>query len=158
MQEPKDQKPFPVAAKRQKLTCAWSLRASCAGRPSEPWLPRHAWREFGRTHSSAIVSSLRVLRARNVTHSFILDLLRLAALERKPVPLVLEALGRNQPLDLGSLGIDLLALALGLDLSANDILADLFDATEVVISHLHRCSTHCEYFMCMPPPRVTPRR
>lgn len=39
--------------------------------------------------------------------------------------LVLETLGRNQALDLGSLGVRLLALALGLDLTANDKLADL---------------------------------
>lgn len=40
--------------------------------------------------------------------------------------LVLEALGGDEPLDLGSLGVGLLALILGLDLSSNDVLADLF--------------------------------
>lgn len=39
--------------------------------------------------------------------------------------LVLETLGGNESLDLGSLGVRLLALALGLDLAANDVLADL---------------------------------
>lgn len=40
--------------------------------------------------------------------------------------LVLETLGGNQPLDLGGLGVRLFALTLGLDLAANDVLADLF--------------------------------
>lgn len=39
---------------------------------------------------------------------------------------MLEALGSNQALDTGSLGVWLLALALGLDFTANDELADLF--------------------------------
>lgn len=39
--------------------------------------------------------------------------------------LVLEALGGNQSLDLGGLGVGLLVLTLGLDLAANDVLADL---------------------------------
>jgi hypothetical protein len=41
------------------------------------------------------------------------------------VALVLEALGSNEPLDLGGLGVRLLALTLGLDLAADDVLADL---------------------------------
>jgi hypothetical protein len=41
------------------------------------------------------------------------------------VALVLQALGSNQALDLGSLGVWLLALTLGLDLTADDKLADL---------------------------------
>jgi hypothetical protein len=41
------------------------------------------------------------------------------------VTLVLETLGRNQSLDLGRLGIWLLALALGLDFTTNDKFADL---------------------------------
>jgi len=44
------------------------------------------------------------------------------------VSLVLETLRRHEPLDLGSLGVGLLALALGLDLAANDVLADLLNA------------------------------
>jgi hypothetical protein len=43
------------------------------------------------------------------------------------VALVLQTLGSNQALDLGCLGVRLLALALGLDLAADDVLADLFD-------------------------------
>jgi hypothetical protein len=42
------------------------------------------------------------------------------------VALVLEALGSDEPLDLGSLGVRLLALTLGLDLTSDDVLADLF--------------------------------
>ena len=38
---------------------------------------------------------------------------------------MLEALGSDQPLDTGSLGVGLLALTLGLNLTANDVLADL---------------------------------
>jgi len=41
------------------------------------------------------------------------------------VALVLETLRSNQALDLGSLGVGLLALALGLNLAADDELADL---------------------------------
>lgn len=39
--------------------------------------------------------------------------------------LVLETLGRNQTLDLGGLGVGLLALTLGLDLATDNVLADL---------------------------------
>lgn len=59
------------------------------------------------------------------TYSLVLDLLSLAPLEGSAVALVLETLGGDQPLDLGSLGVGLLALALGLDLAADDVLADL---------------------------------
>lgn len=48
--------------------------------------------------------------------------------------LVLEALGGDQALNMGSLGVRLLALALGLDLAANDVLADLFVEEELNIS------------------------
>jgi hypothetical protein len=41
------------------------------------------------------------------------------------VALVLEALGSDEPLDLGSLGVRLLALTLGLDLTSDDVLANL---------------------------------
>lgn len=40
--------------------------------------------------------------------------------------LVLETLRSNQTLDLGGLGVGLLALALGLDFATDDELADLF--------------------------------
>jgi hypothetical protein len=59
------------------------------------------------------------------TYGLILDLLGLAALEGDPVALVLETLGSDQALDLGGLGVGLLALTLGLNLAANDVLADL---------------------------------
>lgn len=60
------------------------------------------------------------------TYGLVLDLLGLAALDGKAVTLVLEALGGDKALDAGSLGVRLLALALGLNLTANDVLADLF--------------------------------
>jgi hypothetical protein len=55
----------------------------------------------------------------------ILDLLSLAALESGTVALVLEALGSDQALDLGSLGVRRLALTLRLDLSSDNVLADI---------------------------------
>lgn len=60
------------------------------------------------------------------TYSLILDLLGLAALQGDSVALVLQALGSDQALDLGGLGVRLLALTLGLDLTSNDVLADLY--------------------------------
>jgi hypothetical protein len=59
------------------------------------------------------------------TYGGVLGLLGVAALEGQAVALVLEALGGDQALDLGRLGVRLLALALGLDLAADDELADL---------------------------------
>lgn len=59
------------------------------------------------------------------TYGLILDLLSLAALERNAVALVLETLGGDQSLDTGSLGVRLLALALGLNLTSDNVLADL---------------------------------
>lgn len=47
---------------------------------------------------------------------------------------MLETLGSDQPLDLGGLGVRLLALTLGLDLTSDDVLADLFE-----ISHINIC-------------------
>ena len=47
------------------------------------------------------------------------------ALECDPVTLVLETLRGDQTLDLRSLGVWLLALALGLDFTTNDELANL---------------------------------
>lgn len=69
---------------------------------------------------------MRVQDSRNGTYGLVLDLLSLAALEGKTVTLVLETLGSDQSLDLGGLGVRLLALTLGLDLAADDVLADLF--------------------------------
>ena len=48
-----------------------------------------------------------------------------AALDGNALALALEALGGNQALDLGGLGVGLGALLLGLDLTADDELADL---------------------------------
>lgn len=45
---------------------------------------------------------------------------------------MLQALGSDQALDARSLGVGLLALALGLDLAANDVLADLFDPSRSI--------------------------
>jgi len=59
------------------------------------------------------------------THSSILGSLSITALQRNAVALVLEALGSNQTLDLGSLGVWLLALTLWLDFTTDDKLADL---------------------------------
>jgi hypothetical protein len=60
------------------------------------------------------------------TYSLILDLLGLAALECDSVALVLETLGSDESLDLGGLGVRLLALTLGLDFTSDDVLANLF--------------------------------
>jgi hypothetical protein len=65
------------------------------------------------------------MERRGNTYGLVLDLLGLAALERDAVALVLQALGGDQALDAGSLGVRLLALTLGLDLAADDVLADL---------------------------------
>lgn len=59
------------------------------------------------------------------TYGLVLDLLGLAALECDAVALVLQTLGSNQALDLGSLGVRLGALLLGLDLATDNVLADL---------------------------------
>lgn len=63
------------------------------------------------------------------TYGLVLDLLGLAPLEGGTVALVLETLGGDQALDLGGLGVRLLALALGLDLAADDVLANLFSSS-----------------------------
>lgn len=59
------------------------------------------------------------------THSSILGSLSVAALQRNAMTLVLKTLGSNQTLDLGSLGVWLLALTLWLDFTTDDKLADL---------------------------------
>jgi hypothetical protein len=58
-----------------------------------------------------------------MTYSSILGRLSPSPLESDPVTLVLETLGGDQPLDLGGLGVGLLAL-LG-DLTTDDELANL---------------------------------
>ena len=59
------------------------------------------------------------------TYGSVLGSLRAAALECDPVALVLETLGSDETLDARSLGVGLGTLSLGLDLTANDELADL---------------------------------
>jgi hypothetical protein len=55
----------------------------------------------------------------------ILGSLRSSSLEGDSVTLVLKALRGNEPLDLGSLGVWLLPLILGLDLATNNELANI---------------------------------
>lgn len=62
------------------------------------------------------------------TYGGVLGSLRAAALECDTVALVLETLGSNKTLDLGGLGVGLRALLLGLNLAADDKLADLYYA------------------------------
>ena len=59
------------------------------------------------------------------TYGGVLGGFRAAALECDAVALVLQALGSDQALDLGGLGVGLCALLLGDDFTANDELADL---------------------------------
>lgn len=59
------------------------------------------------------------------TYSSILGSLSVTALQRDAVTLVLKTLGSHQALDLGSLGVWLLALTLWLDFTTDDKLADL---------------------------------
>jgi len=60
----------------------------------------------------------------------ILGSFRMTALERDPVTLVLETLRGDQTLDLGSLCVYFLALALGLDFTTNDELANIIFLAE----------------------------
>jgi hypothetical protein len=60
------------------------------------------------------------------TYGSILGSLSTAALECDPVALVLQTLRSNQTLDFGSLGVGLLAFTLGLNLTTDDELADLY--------------------------------
>ena len=64
-------------------------------------------------------------RAKRETYGGVLGSLGVAALEGHAVTLVLETLGSNEALDTGSLGVGLGTLLLGLDLAADDELADL---------------------------------
>jgi len=59
------------------------------------------------------------------TYGSILGTLSVTALQRNAVALVLETLRGDQSLDLGSLGVWLLALTLRLDFTTDDKLADL---------------------------------
>lgn len=60
-----------------------------------------------------------------ITYGSILALLGVLALECDTVTLVLETLRSDQTLDLGGLGVWLLSLALWLNLTTNDELANL---------------------------------
>jgi hypothetical protein len=71
----------------------------------------------------------RIERKVEETYGGVLGGLGVAALEGHAVSLVLETLGSNQTLDARSLGVGLGTLLLGLDLTANDELADLFHDT-----------------------------
>ena len=64
-------------------------------------------------------------RAKRETYGGVLGGLGVAALEGHAVTLVLETLRSNQTLDARSLGVGLGTLLLGLDLTADDELADL---------------------------------
>lgn len=59
------------------------------------------------------------------TYGGILGLLSVAALQCNAVALVLETLGSDETLDLGGLGVWLLALTLGLNLTTDNKLANL---------------------------------
>ena len=88
-----------------------------------------------------------------ITYGLVLDLLGLAALEGDPVALVLETLGGDQTLDLGGLGVRLLALTLGLDLATNDVLADLYSRKdELYISLLVRYISDSTRGSCLAQP------
>lgn len=78
----------------------------------------------------AVLLSRRRGRSGWITYGLVLDLLGLAALECDAVALVLQTLGSDQTLDLGGLGVRLGALLLGLDLSSDDVLADLYPGGE----------------------------
>jgi len=59
------------------------------------------------------------------TYSSVFSGLSPSPLESNPVALVLETLRSNQSLDLGSLGERFLALNLGLNIAADNVLANL---------------------------------
>lgn len=102
-------------ARRLRASALWALAS--ATRLARIWAYSFCWKgllALGKFHYQD-----------RKTHGLILDLLGLAALEGKTVALVLQALGGDQSLDLGGLGVRLLALALGLDLSSDNVLADL---------------------------------
>lgn len=85
--------------------------------------------------ADTLVENLGILVLRNVsgsaqniaprTYSSILRSLCMTALERNSMTLVLQALRSNEALDLRSLGVWFLALALRLDLTSDNELANL---------------------------------
>lgn len=134
IRNPSVKKPSSSDAKLFK-PCA-KRHGACGSRPSGPWPRKHAWRGSGRTRTRGEVSTGLPAARREIgrTYGLVLDLLGLAALECDPVALVLETLGGDQTLDLGSLGVGLRALLLGLDLATDDVLADLYPGEDVIIS------------------------
>lgn len=119
-------------------TCAWRKHVSYGHQPSRPWLRGHAWRGEQHTRSVRYVSRCDLYMWRSRTYGSILGLLRVATLQCDAVTLVLKTLGSNQTLDLGGLGVWLLALTLWLNLTANDELADLkFGRTSLAIKLSH---------------------
>jgi hypothetical protein len=68
---------------------------------------------------------LRLENSGQDTYGSILCSLSITALQRNTMTLVLKTLGSDQSLDLGSLGVRLLALTLWLDFTTDDKLADL---------------------------------
>lgn len=86
------------------------------------------------------------------THGSILGLLGLAALECNAMTLVLQTLRSDQTLDTRSLGVWLLGLlallGLGLDLTANDELANLYQPYCQQICYGLRLSAHLKWAGC----------
>lgn len=110
-----------------KSSGAWKRHASCGPRRGKPWPRRCAWRGSERTRSANCQYSVPTLLFRKYgrTYGGILGSLRAATLECDTVALVLQTLGSDQALDLGGLGVGLGTLLLGLNLAADDELADL---------------------------------
>ena len=77
------------------------------------------------------------------TYGGVLGGLGVAALEGHAVTLVLETLGSDQTLDARGLGVRLGTLLLGLDLTADDELADLFHNTVSILVQLRLGSKRC---------------
>ena len=145
-------------ADQKRSTCAWSWHDAYEHRPWRPWPRRHAWRESGRTRSILLVSILKgKLVVEEETYGLILDLLSLSPLEGGTVALVLETLGSDEPLDLGGLGVRLLALALGLDFATDDVLADLFGGVISLSKTIQSTGTLHRCFLASRPPHVSSR-
>jgi hypothetical protein len=115
--------PKPVC-KKTCFTCAWKKHDACEGRPSVPWLREHVWRGLRHTRSAMVSMMVDVRKGR--TYGCILGFFCIATLECDAMTLVLKTLRSDQTLDLGGLGVWLLALTLGLNLTTNDKLADLY--------------------------------
>lgn len=108
-------------------TCAWKRLCACGARFAWPSPHQHACGGSRRTRSVVIgkYNCVQLFSLLVYTYGSILGRLGLAALECDAVALVLEALGGDEALNTGSLGVWLLSLALGLDFTADNELADL---------------------------------